>query len=113
MGDHDTPVVGVRVLGSLDGLGEGTDLVDLEQKSIARLELNSLLDTQGVGNGQVITVREEASLDIASTEICAPWQEGHLPNNLEVRGLVEVAPGLPVVLSEGVLNADNRILGSQ
>ena len=36
-----------------------------------------------------------------------------LPNNLEVRGLVEVAPGLPVVLSEGVLDADNGVLGSK
>lgn len=89
MGDHDTPVVGVGVLGGLDGLGESTNLVNLEQESVARLELDGLLDAQRVGDSQVIT------------------------DNLEVGGLVEVAPGLPVVLSEGVLNADNGVLGSQ
>lgn len=87
--DHDTPAVGVGVLGSLDRLGEGTDLVDLQEKGVARLELNGLLDAQRVGDSQVIT------------------------DNLEVGGLVEVAPGLPVVLSEGVLDGDNGVLGSE
>lgn len=89
VGDHDTPAVSVGVLGSLDGLGEGTDLVDLEEKGVARLELDGLLDAEGVGDGQVIT------------------------DNLEVGGLVEVAPGLPVILSEGVLDGDNGVLGSE
>jgi hypothetical protein len=31
-------------------------LVDLEQKSIARLELNGLLDAERVGDSQVITI---------------------------------------------------------
>lgn len=87
--NHDTPAVGVGVLGSLDGLGESTDLVHLEQEGVARLELNGLLDAQGVGDSQVIT------------------------DNLEVRGLVEVGPGLPVVLSEGVLDGDNGVLLGQ
>lgn len=34
----------------------------------------------------------------------------HSPNNLEVRGLVEVAPSLPVILSKRILNADNGVL---
>ena len=89
VGDHDTPAVGVGVLGGLDGLGESADLVDLEEEGVARLELNGLLDAQGVGNGQVIT------------------------DNLEVGGLVEVAPGLPIILSEGVLDGDNGVLGSK
>ena len=55
VGHHDTPVVGVRVLGGLDRLGQRTDLVDLEQKSVAGLELDGLLDTEGVGHGQVVT----------------------------------------------------------
>lgn len=33
-----------------------------------------------------------------------------IPNNLEVRGLEEVAPSLPVILSERILNADNGVL---
>ena len=42
--DHDTPVSAESVLGSLDSLGDGTDLVDLQEKGIARLLLDGLLD---------------------------------------------------------------------
>lgn len=56
MGHHDTPVVGIGVLGGLDGLGESTDLVDLKEKGVARLELNGLLDAERVGDSQVITI---------------------------------------------------------
>jgi hypothetical protein len=54
--DHDTPAIGVGVLGGLNGLSQGTNLVDLEKKSVAGLELNSLLDTERVGDCQVITI---------------------------------------------------------
>lgn len=37
----------------------------------------------------------------------------HIPDNLEVRVLEEVAPGLPVILSEGVLDGDNGVLGGE
>lgn len=84
--DHDTPAVSVRVLGSLNRLGQGTDLVDLEEESVARLELDGLLDAERVGDSQIVT------------------------DNLDVLGLGEVAPGLPVVLSEGVLDGDNGVL---
>ena len=53
--NHDTPVGAEGVLGGLDSLGDGTDLVDLEQEGVAGLELDSLLDELGVGDGQVIT----------------------------------------------------------
>ena len=86
MRNHDTPAIGVGVLGSLDRLGEGTDLVNLEEKGVASLELDGLLDAERVGDSQVIT------------------------DNLDVLGLVEVAPSLPVVLSEGVLDGDNGVL---
>ncbi|KAI6754374.1 hypothetical protein HG530_012888 [Fusarium avenaceum] len=84
--DHDTPAVGVRVLGGLDGLGQSTNLVDLEEEGVARLELNGLLDAERVGDSQIVT------------------------NNLDVLGLGEVAPGLPVVLSEGVLDGNDGVL---
>ena len=86
VGDHDAPVGSVGVLSSLDRLGEGPDLVDLEEKGIASLKVDGLLDALGVGDSQIIT------------------------DDLDVLGLVEVAPCLPVVLSEGVLNADNGVL---
>jgi hypothetical protein len=87
--NHDTPASGEGVLGGVDGLGNGTDLVDLEEKSVASLGLDSLLDELRVGDGKVIA------------------------DNLEVGGLVEVAPGLPVVLGEGVLDRNNGVLGGE
>ena len=55
VGDHDTPVVRVGVLGGLDRFGQRTDLVDLEQKGVAGLELDGLLNTERVGHGQIVT----------------------------------------------------------
>lgn len=110
VGHHDAPVVGVGVLGGLDRFGEGTDLVDLEKESVARLQLDGLLDTQRVGDSQVVTVR----VRLASASLLPrKGSPVNIPNNLEVGGLVEVAPGLPVVLSEGVLDADDGVLASQ
>lgn len=55
VGDHDAPSSTESVLGGLNGLGDGTDLVDLEQEGVTGLELDSLLDELGVGDSQVIT----------------------------------------------------------
>ena len=64
----------------LDRLGDGTDLVDLEEQTVAGLLLDRSLDTERVGDREVIT------------------------DDLDVRVLREVRPRLPVVLVEGVLN---------
>lgn len=63
----------------LDRLGDGSDLVDLEQQSVTSRLLDGGLDPGGVGHGQVVT------------------------DDLDLRVLGEVRPGLPVVLVEGVL----------
>ena len=55
VGDHDAPAASIRVLGGLDRFGEGTDLVDLEEEGVASLEVDGLLDAEGVGHGQVVT----------------------------------------------------------
>ncbi|ANB13625.1 hypothetical protein AWJ20_1924 [Sugiyamaella lignohabitans] len=88
VGNHDTPLGGVRVLGSLDRLGQGTDLVDLEEKSVSSLGLNGLGNELGVGNSQVIT------------------------NNLDLAGNtgVELLPSGPVTLGEGVFKRDDGVL---
>ena len=70
----------------LDRLGDGADLVDLEQEAVARLLLDGGLDAEGVGHGQVIA------------------------DDLDARVRGEVAPRLPVVLVEGVLDHDDRVL---
>jgi hypothetical protein len=56
VGNHHRPAGGIGILGSLDGFGQGTNLIDLEEKSVARLELDGLLDADGIGDSQVITV---------------------------------------------------------
>ncbi len=48
MGYHDAPSSTECILGSLDGLSDRTDLVDLEEKGVARLEFDGLLDECGL-----------------------------------------------------------------
>jgi hypothetical protein len=63
----------------LDRLGNGSDLVDLEQESVTGTLLDGGLDPLGVGDGQVVS------------------------DNLDRGALGNVSPGLPVILVEGVL----------
>ena len=70
----------------LDRLGDGADLVDLEQQRVARLLLDGRLDARRVGHEQVVAD------DLAE----ARGGEG--------RGVV------PVVLVEGVLDRDDRVV---
>jgi hypothetical protein len=80
-------------------------LVDLEQQGIARLELDGLLNELGVGDRQIVTMMNEYKISKKKPD--------YLPNNLEVGGLVEVAPGLPVVLGERIFDADDGVLLGQ
>jgi hypothetical protein len=74
--NHDAPSGTEGVFGSLDRLSDGTDLVDLEQKCVTRLELNGLLDELGVGDSQVVTDARLAKVRTHNLR--------NLPNNLEV-----------------------------
>lgn len=105
---HDTPVGGLGELGSLDRLGDGSDwiekvsnvracatwtvkrltLVDLEEETVAGLLLNGRLDADDVGDGKVVS------------------------DDLGLGVLGKVSPRLPVVLVEGVLDRDDRVLGN-
>lgn len=53
--DHDTPAGGVGVVGCLDGLGESTNLVDLEEEGVAGLLLDGTLDADWVGDSEIVT----------------------------------------------------------
>ena len=70
----------------LDGLGDGTNLDNLEQETVAGLLLDGGLDTEGVGHGQVVT------------------------NDLDAAVGGEVRPRLPVILVEGVFDRDDGVL---
>jgi len=84
--DHDTPVVRLRQLSSLNRLRDGSDLVDLKQEAIASLLLNGSLDTERVGDSEVV------SDDLNAT----------------IGG--EMGPSFPIILVEGVLDRDDGVL---
>jgi hypothetical protein len=70
----------------LDGLGDGSDLVDLKQETVASFLLNGSLDTEGISDGKVVTDDLDATIG------------------------GEVSPSLPIVLVEGILNGDDGVL---
>lgn len=70
----------------MDGLGNCSDLVDLEQETVTSFLLDSGLDSKGVGDSKVV------------------------PDDLDVGVGGEVSPSLPVVLVERILNGDNGVL---
>lgn len=63
VGNHYTPASGVRILRCLDGLGNATDLVDLEKESVASLVFDGLLDANGVCHSQIITRKGQYSTE--------------------------------------------------
>lgn len=83
MRDHDTPTRILRVLGSLNGLGKSTNLVNLEKKGIASILLDGSSNALRVSDSQVIT------------------------NKLEIRGGAKVSPVSPVILIKGIFNRNN------
>ena len=85
MRDHDAPAGGLGVEAGLDGLGDGADLVDLEEEGVAGLLLDGHGDTSGVGDQEIIT----DDLDLLAD------------------GLTEEIVGLPVILIEGILDGDD------
>ena len=70
----------------LDGLGDGPDLVNLKQETVASLLLDGGLDAERIGDGKVVT------------------------DNLDATVGGEVRPSLPIVLVEGILDGDDGIL---
>mmetsp|Transcript_16772 Transcript_16772/g.54601 ORF Transcript_16772/g.54601 Transcript_16772/m.54601 type:complete len:438 (-) Transcript_16772:248-1561(-) len=91
MGAHDTPARLLAHLDRVDRLGDGPDLVHLEQQRVGRLLLDGPLDLDRVGHSQVVA---------------------HNLDRLAVLGH-ECRPVLPVVLVERVLDGDDREVAHQ
>mmetsp|Transcript_26955 Transcript_26955/g.67764 ORF Transcript_26955/g.67764 Transcript_26955/m.67764 type:complete len:364 (+) Transcript_26955:312-1403(+) len=91
MGDHDRPASLVCHLARLDALGDGADLVDLEEEGVAGVAVDGALNALGVGDEQIVA------------------------NDLYTIGDLggERGEGLPVVLVERILNGDDRVLGAE
>jgi hypothetical protein len=85
VGNHNTPVGSERVLSSLDGFRQGTDLVNLQQQSVSSLLFDGGSNSSWVGDSQVIS------------------------NNLDTSGLEEVRLSFPVIFSKWIFDGDNWV----
>jgi hypothetical protein len=81
----------VGQLDGVEGLGEGADLVDLDEDAVGGALVQAPLDALDVGDEQVV------------------------PDQLElvVEGLGEGGPACPVVLGQAVLDGDEGVLESR
>ena len=85
MRDHDTPTCSVGIGGSLKGFSDSSDLIDLEEEGIACFLLDGVLDTDGVGDSEIVT------------------------DDLTIVFGAVVGPCLPVILVEGILDTANQL----
>ena len=84
----------VGILGHLhgvEGLGEGTDLVHLDEDRVGGAGLDALLEELGVGDEEIVA------------------DELHLAAD----GVGELLPGRPVAFGAAVLDRDDRVLGGE
>ena len=91
MGHHDAPAGLLGHVAGLNGLGDGANLVDLEQEGVAELLVNASLDALRVRDEQIVT----DDLDAVT----------NLLRHLDVGG--------EVVLVEGILDRDDRVVLAQ
>ena len=103
MRDHNTPTCTVGILSSLDSFGDGANLVDLEQQSIAGFEINGFLDKLRIRNSKIVTREDQSALLLRFGRIL-------VPNNLEIGRLEEITPSFPIIFGKRILKRDNRIL---
>src|SRR4029453_12621909 len=75
----------------VQGLGQGTDLVDLDQQGVGRGRLDALLQADRVGDEEVIANQ----LDLVTDSVG------------------EGLPAFPVVLVQRVFNGDQRVVGNE
>lgn len=86
--NHDTPASSLRHVASLNRLGNGADLVDLEKESVAKFLVDTRLHSLGVRHEEIIA----DNLDLVA----------------ELGGHLDV--GFEVILIEGVLNGNHGVL---
>mmetsp|Transcript_35776 Transcript_35776/g.82841 ORF Transcript_35776/g.82841 Transcript_35776/m.82841 type:complete len:509 (-) Transcript_35776:20-1546(-) len=90
VGGHDAPAVLLGELNGIDRLGDGANLVHLEEEAVGGLRLDRLLDLGRVGHGQIITNDLHINTKLGS----------------------DLRPVSPVILIERILNRHNRVLGA-
>lgn len=91
VGHHHAPSRALRHVRGLDGLGDGTDLVHLQQERVAQLLVDTGLDALRVGDEEIVT----DDLNVLA----------HALGHLDVAG--------EVVLIERILNRDDGVVAGQ
>ena len=109
MGDHDSPSGSLRHVTGLNTLCDGTDLVDLEQKSIAKLHVDTCLNSSWVGNKEIITDNLDffthllCHIDIGLEIILVKWiLDGH---NWEIIAKILVESNSLLLVQDSVVLA--------
>mmetsp|Transcript_124212 Transcript_124212/g.322656 ORF Transcript_124212/g.322656 Transcript_124212/m.322656 type:complete len:520 (+) Transcript_124212:44-1603(+) len=88
VGDHDTPAAAHGHGGRIDGLGDGADLVHLQEQRVACADIERLGDALRVRNKQVVA----DNLDLLA------------------HGLHQMGVAVPIILVEGVFDGDHGVL---
>ena len=88
---HHSPASALGHANSLNRLGDCTNLIDLQEKGVAELVVNGLLNTAGIGDEEIIT----DNLDLLT----------------KLRS--DLLPALKVILLEGILDGDDGVLGNE
>ena len=83
--------VTVSHLDGVEGLGQGADLVNLDEDGVTSAHLDTLLKVLGVGNEKVVTYKLALATDSGG----------------------KLNPAFPVFLAEAVLDGVDRILGDE
>mmetsp|Transcript_53138 Transcript_53138/g.123861 ORF Transcript_53138/g.123861 Transcript_53138/m.123861 type:complete len:202 (+) Transcript_53138:433-1038(+) len=88
---HDAPAIGLAKLHRINGLRDSTNLVHLQEQRVARLVIDGFLHPRDIRDGEVITDNLGGAPDLG--------REGR--------------PCPPVVLVEGILDGDQRVVGTK
>ena len=80
--------VAAAELDGFEGLGDGADLVDLDQDGVGDLLLDALLQALGVGDEEVVADELDCVADVFGEEL----------------------PAVPVVFGEAVFDGDDGVL---
>ena len=100
VGDHDSPSSSLGHVGCLNTLGDGTDLVHLQQKSIAKLLVDTGLHSSWVGDQEIVS----HNLDLVAHEL------GHFDVSLEIVLIEWIFDGNKWVLIAKVLVEFNSLI---
>ena len=93
VGDDRRVACAVGHLDSVEGLGQGADLVDLDEDCVGGAQLDALLEALDVGDEQVVADELDACGRGASVSSFQPSQSfSAMPSSMEMMGYLSTKP---------------------